>query len=490
MKKLLICLLAMCLLVPALVACDKDDGGDKSVEIDETLTVKPIDLGGRKINVLCRAFGADTKSILGYTGEIIYAEENPSTVDEAKREVVEYIEGAFNCEIEGMNTSETISEIVTRQITSQLHDYQLYFDSFRNAAQIATSGNSLDLNDVPNLDLTDPWWDQNAVKDLSVNDKLFFVCGDINTYDDQGTWCVLFNKELKKSLGIEEDFYKLAQDGKWTFEKFTEICAESGATMDLNGNGQDERDRWAFGTETYNIYVHAVAAGYKIAQKDESTDLPYLTITKQPSGTYKVLQDTVDFYSSKDVMVANGGKYTYDNVWEETVHKSFIEGRELFYMCGLINVASFRQMEDEFGILPVPKFYKEQDRYYHTVSVDNSSFMFLPIHAGQGDDIPLDQLGTVISAIAELSQKKVTYAYREVQLKYRDARDSESEKMLEIIFDTRTFDLGCAFNWGGILDEYMKLSGSPESNFSAIKVKAQTEMEKTIEKLKLDEAAE
>ncbi len=487
MKKLLICLLAMCLLVPFLVACDKDDDGDKSVELDETLTVEPIDLGGDKINVLCRAFGAETKSILGYTGEIIFDEENPSTVDEAKREVAEYIEGAFNCEIVGMQTTDSISEIITRQITSNLRDYDIYFDSFRNSAQIATAGYSLDLNQVPNLDLSDSWWDQNAVADLSVNNKLFFVCGDINTYDDQGTWCVLFNKELKNTLNIEEDFYELADSGKWTFEKFTEICAESGATLDLTGNGQDEHDRWAFGTETYNLYVHAVAAGYKIAQKDESTDLPYLTINKQPSGTYKVLQDAVDFYSSKDVMVANGGKYTYDNVWEETVHKAFIEGRELFYMCGLINVASFRQMDDEFGILPVPKFYDTQDRYYHTVSVDNSSFMFLPINIA---DDELAKLGTVISAIAELSQKKVTYAYREVQLKYRDARDSESEKMLEIIFGTRTFDLGCAFNWGGILDEYMKLSGSPESNFSAIKTKAQTEMEKTIEKLKLDEKAE
>ncbi len=489
MKKLLICLMVMCLLVPFFSACQGGQDEDKTVQRDETLTVEPVDLNGDTINVLCRDFGAGTKSILGYTGEIIYSEDNPSTVDEAKREVVEYMEGVYNCNIEGLKTTDDISQTISNQISAGLRDYDIYFDSFRNSAQMALAGYTLDLNSVPNINLKDEWWDQNAVEDLSVNGKLFFVCGDINTYDDQGTWCMLFNKNLKSELTSLADinFYELASSGKWTFDKFKEICIESGATSEINGDGvQDEKDRWAFGTETYNIYVHAVAAGYKIAQKNKTTDLPYLTISEEQAGTYKVLQDVTEFYNSKDVMVANSdefiAKFPNGDVWEQTVHKAFTEGRELFYMCGLINVASFRQMEDEFGILPVPKGSSNQDRYYHTVSIDHSSFMFLPINIKNDE---LEKLGTFISGISELSKKKVTYEYREVQLKYRDARDSESEEMLEIIFGSRVFDLGCAYNWGGILEKYMSLDGNPASNFAGIKLKAETEMKQTIEKLKL-----
>ncbi len=493
MKKLLICLLAMCLLVPFLVACNKGVDEDKAVQRDETLTVEPVDLNGDTITILCQRFGGDSKSILGYTGEIIYSEENPSTVDEAKREVVEYMEGIYNCNIEGriVSANESITDIISNQIVSGLRDYDIYFDGLTNAASMALDGLTLDLNKVPNINLEDAWWDQNAVEDLSMNGKLYFVCGDINTYDDQGTFCVFFNKTLKAKLGSikDTDFYELASTGKWTFDKFKEICVESEATYDQNGDSVlDEKDQWAFGTELFNIYAHAVGAGYKIAQKNEVTDLPYLTISQETAGTYRVLQTVTEFYRSNDVMVADTPemhvKFPNNTCWDETIHKAFIEGRELFYLGGLFNATSFRQMNDEIGILPVPKGSANQDRYYHTVSHGNASFMFLPINI---KDSELEKLGTFISGISELSKKKVTYEYREVQLKYRDARDSESEEMLNIIFGSRTFDLGAAFNWGGIFQRYTRLDGNPASNFSGIKLMAESKLKETIEKLKLVE---
>ena len=142
---------------------------------------------------------------------------------------------------------------------------------------------------------------------------------------------------------------------------------------------------------------------------------------------------------------------------------------------------SFREMEDDFGILPMPKYYETQDRYYHTVSHGNASFMFLPINIKNEE---LEKLGTFLSGLSELSKKKVTYEYREVQLRYRDARDSESEEMLEIIFDSRTFDLGAAFNWGNILDRYKTLDGSPSSNFQQVLTMAKAKLSETIKQFK------
>ncbi len=487
MKKFLVCLLAIVMLVPLMAACN-DGKGEESVTEDAgdlKITTPVIDLGGEEINVLCHQFGANTTSILGYTGEIMYEEEKPGAVDSAKKKVVDFIETTYNCDIVGefapvpaSGQGGEIPNIIKNQVTSNLCDYDIYFDSFGRAAQVALEGHSLDLNTVPGIDLSKPWWDQNAVKDLSIAGKTYFACGDINNYDDQGTWCVLFNKDLKSRLGIEEDFYALARNKEWTFDKLVEICTESDATYDTNGDGQDEFDIWAFGTETYNVYVHVVGAGYKIAQKDDK-DLPYLTYTSNQEATVKILGDVLDFYNGPDVMVANN--YTsYPNPWEATVHKSFIEGRELFYMCGLINVASFRKMDETFGILPVPMGSEGQDRYYHTISVDNSSFMFLPTSVPEDK---LEGLGTVISAIAELSREVVTPEYYDVQLKYRDSRDDESAEMLDIIFGSRTFDLGCAYNWGWIRNCYCHLnSANIVSNFDSIVRSAQVELDKMLEK--------
>jgi len=492
MKKLLICLLAIVMLVPLMAACN--GGEDESSASDEskglTLTTPVVDFGGREINVLCHHFGAGSSSILGYTGEIIYEEENPSSVDDAKKQVVDYIETTYNCTIKGemvsdASTSSNVPDLIKNQVTSGLHTYDICFDSLGRASTLALEDMIVDLNSVETIDLTKPWWDQNAVNDLSIAGRVYFTCGDINTYDDQGTWCVLFNKKLKSTLGIEEDFYQLVKDNKWTFDKLVEICTDD-ITYDSTGDGVlDEFDTWAFGTETYNIYVHVVAAGEKIAKKGDD-DLPYLTLSKETEATYTILNDVLEFYNNDNVvMVANSpkyeSKYPYpQNVWEATVHKSFVEGRELFYMCGLINVASFRQMEDEFGILPMPKYYETQDRYYHTVSKDNASVMFLPVtHSTE----QLNDIGTLISAISEYSMHLVTPAYYDVQLKYRDSRDDESGEMLDLIFDSRTFDLGSAYGWGGILGQYMLLDKNVASRFEANLSKAETELQDMLESL-------
>ena len=486
MKKIIAVVLLLAMLTLCLAACD---GGDtnQSNESGEANTStgaenEPIktpvkDLNGREINVLCHDFATGLQYLFGYSGEIMYDEEEPSAVDEAKKKVVDYIETNYNCKITGQ-LSNTIADTVKNQVTSGLHEFDIVFETLGIAPTLATGKYIVDLNTVPNINLTDPWWDKNAVKDLSIDGKVYFVNGDINTYDDQGTWVVMFNKTLKTKLNIEEDFYQLVRDNKWTYDKFAEIC-KSEITNDSTGDGVlDDLDTWAFGTECYNIYIQLAGAGLKIAEKDDN-DLPYLTVADIPEQTYSILANILDLYNREDtVMVAENYRYkNYPNVYEGTVHKAFLEGRELFYMCGLMNGPSFRMMEDEFGILPIPKYYESQDRYYHTISSYNSTVLMIP--EGTPD---LEDLGLAITAIAEQSRRYVTPAYYDIQLKYRDSRDDESGEMLDLIFASRTFDLGCYYNWADIRGQYMSLSSADiASRFDAILVAAEMEMDSFIQ---------
>ena len=499
MKKLLVCLLVFFLLIPLATACSGSNGesslnasgnnsgdSDKS-ESGEFVQKTPVkDMQGREFRVLCWDWSAGSNSILGYTGEILYEEEKPSSVDDAKKWVVDQVEAMYNCTITGDKVSD-YNNTVVMQVKNQAlagdeaTDYHIVFDSIRNLATLALEGYVLDLNTIDTIDLSASWWDQNAVQDLSINGQVYFTCGDINTYDDQGTWCMLFNKELKETYIPDVDLYGLAKSGKWTWDKFCEIVTLGNITNDSNGDGVlDEKDTWAFGTEKYNMYVHVVSAGEKMAKKN-SEDIPYLTLSEETEKTYDILGKVLDLYmDNTTVMVADndiyGTKFASSNCWEETVHKAFIEGRELFYMCGLIHAASFRVMEDEFGILPIPKFYSTQDRYYHTVSVGNASAMCIPNGVQDVEDI-----GTIISAIAELSEYKLTPAYYDVQLKYRDTRDDDSAEMLDLIFSTRTFDLGSAFNWGDLLSHYQQLNKNFVSRFESALPAAESKLEEALE---------
>lgn len=486
MKKFLLCLLALVMLIPLMTACnnESESSGDNSqfVTDDFKMTTPVKDLGGREIRVISWDFNS---AIIEHSGEILYAEENPTSVDDAKKWVVDQVEDLYNVDITGENQNQTpIADIIKNQVLAgdPDTDYHIAFNKLALTATLVSEGYIQDLSAISTIDLSKSWWDQNAVEDLSIGGKVYFTCGDINTYDDQGTWCVLFNKRLSEQYLPGEDLYALARKGDWTYDKFVELCTSQKITHDSNGdNVLDEKDTWAFGTETYNIFIHVISAGEKIAQKDEN-DLPYLTLSEETEKTYDILTKVLDFYNDTNtVLVANNSTYSAkfgNDCWEETVHKSFTEGRELFYMCGLIHVASFREMEDEFGILPVPKWSADQDRYHHSVSKDNSTVMSIPSNI-VGEE--LEDLGLVISAIAELSEYKVTPAYYDVQLKYRDTRDDDSAEMLDIIFASRTFDLGAAYDWGSIVAEYMSLDTNIANRFESKLPVAEAKLEETLE---------
>ena len=55
-----------------------------------------------------------------------------------------------------------------------------------------------------------------------------------------------------------------------------------------------------------------------------------------------------------------------------------------------------------------------------------------------------------------------------MQLKGRDTRDDESSEMLDIIFATRSFDLGPIYNWGEIMNCYYTIDTNYASRFDSL----------------------
>ena len=495
-SRLTACLLALLLVftMAILCACGGEEDGSESKpaasnnsnsnpssdtstpDEQESTDVPPevVDLDGRTINIFTWDFSR--ASIQGYTGEVLYSEEeDASSVDVAKKAVVDYVEDLYHCEIDGLfdNTTDLVS-LVQNMVASNTFDYDIIFTSQASLVSMAQAGTLTDLHTVETINLKNSWWDQNAVEQLSLCNKLFYVNGDINTFDDLGTFCVIFNKSLKNRLSIEEDFYETVRKGDWTLDHFIEVC--KGITIDLDGDGVNEHDQWAFGTETYNVFVQVLGGGLHLIEKDED-DKPFIAFKDNPQRLYSALDSIISFYQSADVMVADDGSFPqYQNVWEETINKAFREGRELFYMGGLFNLAAFRDMEDDIGVLPIPKTFADQEKYYHTVTTGNTSYMAIPLNVPNVED-----LGLVIEAIAMKSKELVTPAFYDTQLKYRDLHDDESGEVLDLIFATRSFDHGPAYNWGSILHIFQEVNPNYASRLDAAMDSIQLAMEDTVD---------
>jgi len=108
----------------------------------------------------------------------------------------------------------------------------------------------------------------------------------------------------------------------------------------------------------------------------------------------------------------------------------------LFSSGRLDETDTLRDMEDDFGIIPMPK-YDEYQENYTTYSHDGSSAFLIPIT----NSTP-DTTAAVLEAMAAETYRTVTPAYFEIALKEKYSRDDESSRMLDIIIEGNYPDVG------------------------------------------------
>jgi len=162
----------------------------------------------------------------------------------------------------------------------------------------------------------------------------------------------------------------------------------------------------------------------------------------------------------------------------------FEDNRALFYGEVLQCVIRLRNMVEDFGILPFPKWDAAQDRYYHHV-VETACMVGVPISL-TGDR--LEMVGYILEAMCAKSKYTLQPAYYEKALVYKNVRDTESEEMLNIILKSRMFDIGYIADWGTIYSStYQKSVVDEKNNFVSAYEKAEsrakTAMGKDLDKI-------
>lgn len=333
-----------------------------------------------------------------------------------------------------------------------------------------TDGMLLDLNAMPYMDMTRPWYDQNANESLSIGHKLFVSCGELNIMDNDATWSILFNKEMAEDLGFDS-FYDMVKAGTWTQDVL--LSAMEAASIDLNGDGQrDAADQWGNVGEGFDVMGYMIGAGARCFTKD-ADDMPVFdALSERYVDAYakaSAINDNTDICLT--ITKAGGNWDVLDNV--------FTEGRCLFSYVGLNRVTLFRDMEADFGILPTPKFDEAQEEYHNVVSTWGANFFAVPKTTED-----MERTGIILEALSAESMYTLTPAYYDVTLKTKAARDEKSSAMLDIIFASRVFELGNFYGWGGIFDLPGSQSAAGKTDIvSAVEGKMKTvnaAMEKTI----------
>ena len=498
--KLLTALLIALAMVLALAACGETGGGsndggnnnsagndganqaDGSQDEQETATeriypeLEAKDFGGYEFVFLSRTINNPDWAEWNHR-DLTAEEENGDTINDAVYLRNTKIEEKYNIKItELVNEHPAIYSNITKAVKAGDDIYDAVGMHVNQFAPLAQNGNLVNIFTIPNIDLTKPWWDQGTVRDLSIINKLFVVQGDLLVIDNDAMEAMIFNKAVLQDNGLESP-YDIVKRGEWTFEKLIEMGR--GIAKDLNGDGtmyiQDDMFGYILQGDTANSFY--VSGGEKICSKDEN-DYPIITFGSERG--YKITEFLSEMLSDTENSV---NLHSYENkfpIYDEQV-KMFSENRALFSWIRMRIVERLRGMEMDFGILPLPKLDKNQEKHITHMNPHTGAGISIPVTAGD-----FDRTGMILEDLAAESRYTLQPAYYEINLKGKYARDDDSYEMLEIILANTAHDIGYVYDFGGFATTIMLRHGQNKkadyaSQFEKMEPRMTTAIEKVVE---------
>lgn len=360
----------------------------------------------------------------------------------------------------------TISEIRTNNMTNDLRNAALTVPEFDIACPYLTTAGPLitenlfydlyEFSDIINFDA--PYWDKNAEETLSVGNKYYIATGDFSLNTLDVTHCMLFNKAVAASKGLENP-YTLVKEGKWTMDKMLEMA--KAVTAESDGEDgityKDTIGLFINGNYSNSLFI---GSGEAYVKKD-SNGVPQLVMYNENSTN--VVQKIFDVFHDDAVIYMEGYNAKamadgFTNCYWASRDRLANNGA-LFVTISLSDVFSLDEYDtSNIGFLVTPKFTEEQDTYHSYISIIFATGCVIPV----GNEDP-EFAALVLEALNASSTDIVKHNYYDRILKGQKTSDEDSDEMLNYIFDNRVYDLG-AMMWANMRDVLTSVCVTSASN--------------------------
>ena len=360
-----------------------------------------------------------------------------------------------------------ISGEITNMVAADDYSYDIVFDEVQNSIKYPANGQVINLYDLSEINFEKPWWDAGSVETLSVGDSLYMVNGDIHLMYGESAWVLFFNKNMLAEYNLESP-YTVIKEGRWTFDKMYEMI--SGVSLDLNGDGiLNSDDQFGLATHSDFSLVLLTSAGEGLLYKNENNipewkELPEKVFNLSEKIHQQFFDLNIAFQQYLSPIGSIGG-----------IVDHFMQGKSLFLCEVLGHAKTLRDMEDNFGIIPTPK-YDETQENYNTFIARSAQTLMVPVTNRE-----LSRTAVILENLGAESFKSLRPAYYDVQLSGKTARDADSLEMLDIIFDGRRYEMAYIFGANTIGSAYITATEDGSELASAV-TKITKAAKKNIEK--------
>lgn len=350
MKRLLSAVLCMVMLLSFTACSGKTDGGKDTEKDVPKETV--VDLNGYTFTIL--------------DGDKAHFDPEPGTsLNDKTLSIIEEIEKDYNCNIEvKVVDPSAMFKQIQPSIMAGDKTADLIVSTTWTFGQLIGADLLADLSTFEDLDLSNPWWNQNVIPKCTMHDKVYAASGSFLTHIEK-IWVMFYNKKMWQELNYE-DPYEIVRKGKWTWDKWNKFA--KGALRDYDGNGvvDSEKDRWGLVSTTGDFSkAMFMSMGGEYYKADKNGNL-VLACNDQKS--YDIYNKMIKIIRDDKVMFKKSDNSAL----------SFTGDKSLFFSYLLMpdqhSLHPLRDMQSDFGVLPMPKMNEEQKNYIG--SVDHNAPLF------------------------------------------------------------------------------------------------------------------
>ncbi len=466
-----------------------DEGRFFGLDISEEL-----DFGGKTVRVLTTATAQSINTFqIQPENNSMYSSEKAPSVINAAAECTRLVEAELGVEVEEevIYTSSRYGGAMFAQIQkdamSGTGDYLFAMPCSIEGSMLSMENLLYDLNGVPNIDLSREWWCQEFNNDVTIDGKCYFAISDIGTVSKEATLFVAFNKKMAESYALAENYgykslYEMVDEKAWTQDRMYEMAKT--VYQDTNENNIcDVGDVNGLAGQDSAIAVMLSGSAENIVEVDKE-GYPVLSVYNQRAVS--VINDAQEYF--KDPQSGFISANDYFNVSKvpvsDVIVPEFKADRLLFLMESIMNLELIRDMESDFGVLPVPLYDDLQENYVSRIGCWSTNCIVIPTYVSEAD---LELAGYFIEALSAVSRAKLNPVYYEQTLQYQISRDDDSMRMLDIIFAGRSCDLAEIFNlemYKTVCGMMKKPQGSFASEYESVKNMTQRKLDEIVQKYK------
>lgn len=461
-KKVLSLILAVLMILPMAVACaetptegETTTAGPTAIttapaaseeipeETEFTSKTLPADLkfNGETVTILSRdaSFVSD---------ELWVDDQNGAMVNDAIYKRNEKVMEQLNVNFESIKLSGD-AYLVSTELRNAASNGEAYFDIAANStySTIMYTGENifLDLTDCEYLDLDAIYWSQGYNESASIGNSQYLATGALALSLYRLMFITFYNKDLLEEAQYE-NLYTVVDDGRWTIDYQIQLSKD--LYRDADGSGTvSEGDTVGFASSTLSyLDPYWSSCDIQIITKDADNYLQYSLDAEKLSNTVDKL--IVLFHQSNAWFDKSSG----DDGKQTAMSNLFATGNvgTVTLRLGSVETDQFITMQDEYGIIPMPKYDENQEKYYTFLHDQFTSIGIPSVHSS--DEEKVQMLGAVLEALALENYKSVVPTYYEVALKGRYLEDSESWRMLDMIYENVKVDAGVLYtkNLGSI----------------------------------------